>query len=518
MILSTKLKLIAGIAVILVITLLGAFIAVKSNENREAKVMMNEKHNAPAFTLTDFNGNQVTLADFKGKPLYIKFWASWCPICLSSLAETDELAAQNKDIQVISVVAPGFQGEKNAEDFKAWYKGLGHQNLPVYFDANGTYMKAMGVRAFPSSVFIDADGKLLDFKVGYLSNDAVKKIFENQPMNAVAMPDKKMAEVKSHSPNEKTIYLAGGCFWGVEEYMSRIPGVIDARSGYANGKTVNPTYKEVSRKNTGHAETVEVIYDSSVLPLDVLLQNYFMIIDPTRKDGQGNDIGSQYRTGIYYTDQNDLNTIQMAIAKEQKKHTAPIVTEVVPLSAFYLAEDYHQDYLKKNPHGYCHIDVAGAKANALKNAINAREYPVPSKEYLKQHLTDIQYRVTQENATEFAFSNEYYDNFQKGIYVDVVTGEPLFSSNDKFESGCGWPSFTKPIIPEVVSEHVDKSFNMVRTEVRSRSGNTHLGHVFTDGPKDKGGLRYCINSASIRFIPLDKMQEEGYEYLIPYIN
>ena len=513
--LSAKTKVIVGIAAV---AILATLIAIKSNKNGGTKSMMDEKNDAPVFTLTDFNGDQVSLSDFEGKPLYIKFWASWCSICLSSLAETDELAAQNDDFQVISVVAPGFQGEKNAEDFKTWYNELGHQNLPVFFDEKGTYMKALGVRAFPSSAFIDADGKLLDFKVGYLNNETIKTVFGNQPMDSVNHTAEKMSEEKTHTPIAKTIYLAGGCFWGVEEYMSRIPGVLDARSGYANGTTVDPTYQEVSRKNTGHAETVEVTYDSSVLPLEVLLQNYFMIIDPTRKDGQGNDIGSQYRTGIFYTDETELETIQMAVAKEQEKHKAPIVTEVTPLTAFYLAEDYHQDYLKKNPNGYCHINVLGAKEAALKNAVNAREYPVPSQAFLKEHLTDIQYRVTQENDTERAFSNEYYDNFQKGLYVDVVTGEPLFSSEDKFESGCGWPSFTKPIIPEVVTEHIDKSYHMVRTEVRSRSGNTHLGHVFPDGPKEKGGLRYCINSASIRFIPLDQMEKEGYEHLIPYIN
>lgn len=323
---------------------------------------------------------------------------------------------------------------------------------------------------------------------------------------------------ETHAPAEKTIYLAGGCFWGVEEYVSRIPGVLDARAGYANGTTVNPSYEDVCRGDTGHAETVEVVYDSAILPLEVLLQSYFAIIDPTRKDGQGNDIGSQYRTGIYYTDEADQETIRQAAAKEQQKYSAPIVTELMPLTVFYPAEEYHQDYLRKNPDGYCHINVAGAKQAALENAVNARAYPVPSQAYLKEHLNDIQYRVTQENATERAFSNAYFDTFQKGIYVDIVTGEPLFSSADKFESGCGWPSFVKPIVPDVVTEHTDKSFHMIRTEVRSRSGDAHLGHVFPDGPMERGGLRYCINSASIRFIPIERMQEEGYGHLVPYID
>ncbi|MGL4790654.1 MAG: bifunctional peptide-methionine (S)-S-oxide reductase MsrA/peptide-methionine (R)-S-oxide reductase MsrB, partial [Anaerotignaceae bacterium] len=424
-------------------------------------------------------------------------------------------------------------------DFKMWYNGLDYKNINVVFDEDGKYMKEFGVRALPSAAFIDAEGNLLDFKIGPVDNDGVKAILNMEPtqtevtqaMNpkdtmektdAMEAKNDQTVEVKQmvdvNIPTAKTIYLAGGCFWGVEEYMTRIPGVLDARSGYANGTTVNPTYEEVVRKTTGHAETVEVIYDSAVLPLDVLLQSYFSIIDPTRSDGQGNDIGSQYRTGVYYTDNSELETIKAVAQKEQENYNKPIVTEITPLTAFYLAEEYHQDYLKKHPNGYCHIDLSDAESTALENAINAKEYTVPSDEYLKTHLTDIQYRVTQKNETEYAFSNEYFDNFEKGLYVDIVTGEPLFSSEDKYESGCGWPSFTKPIIPEVIVEHTDTSYNMVRVEVRSRTGNIHLGHVFKDGPKNKGGLRYCINSASIRFIPYDSLEAEGYGLLIPYIN
>ncbi len=314
------------------------------------------------------------------------------------------------------------------------------------------------------------------------------------------------------------IYLAGGCFWGVEEYMSRIPGVLDVISGYANGNTENPSYEDVCCKNTGHAETVQVKFDSKILPLHVLLETFFTIIDPRRADGQGNDIGPQYRTGIYYIYETDLPVIEEIVKNEQQKHNLPIVTEVLPLDNFYMAEEYHQDYLRKNPKGYCHIDVTAAKDNALFSLIKSKNYPEPSKTELKEKLSHIQYRVTQENDTEPPFLNEYFDNHEKGIYVDVVTGEPLFSSTDKYDSGCGWPSFTKPMTPEVVTEHKDTSHNMIRVEVRSRSDKTHLGHVFTDGPRDKGGLRYCINSASLRFIPYDEMEKEGYGYLMEYID
>ena len=492
-----------------------------SSSGNEDKSMIS-KNPAPAFEFTDFDGNAVTLADFEGKQLYIKFWASWCSVCLSTLDETDELAANDNDFEVITVVAPDYSGEKSAEDFKMWYNGLEYKNISVLFDDNGKYMKEFGVRAFPSSAYIGTDGSLIDFTVGHSSADKIASAFKQTAAMAAKPVESALNATSKVNPTccttLRSIYLAGGCFWGVEEYMSRIPGVLDARSGYANGNTENPTYEEVCRKNTGHAETVEVTYDSSVLPLDVLLETFFTIIDPTRADGQGNDIGSQYRTGIYYTEETDLPVIKAVVAKEQEKYKSIIATEVLPLDGFYLAEEYHQDYLQKNPNGYCHIDLTAARDTALANVINAKSYPVPSMEELKARLTDIQFRVTQENDTERAFSNEYFDNHEKGVYVDIVTGEPLFSSNDKYDSGCGWPSFIKPIIPEVVTEHKDASYNMVRVEVRSRSGNIHLGHVFEDGPKDKGGLRYCINSASIRFIPYAEMENEGYGYLTAYIN
>lgn len=319
------------------------------------------------------------------------------------------------------------------------------------------------------------------------------------------------------------IYLAGGCFWGLEEYMSRIDGVVDATVGYANGTTENPTYEEVCYSGTGHAETVHVKYDANVISLGEILEYFFRVVDPTSVNKQGNDRGTQYRSGIYYTDEDYLPVIEQAIKKQEASYSDPIVTEVLPLSGYYLAEEYHQDYLKKNPNGYCHIDVSLAdeplKKPQLKTegiVIDPSLYPKPEDEIIKEMLTEEQYRVTQNSDTEYAFSGEYFDNFDAGIYVDIVTGEPLFSSVDKFESGCGWPSFSKPIAPDVVTEHEDTSFNMVRIEVRSRTSDSHLGHVFTDGPKDKGGLRYCINSASIRFIPLVLMEDEGYGYLLEY--
>ena len=312
----------------------------------------------------------------------------------------------------------------------------------------------------------------------------------------------------------KTIYLAGGCFWGLEAYMQKLNGVEDAISGYANGKTENPSYYDL--KTSGHAETVKVVYNPLIISLEDILAHYLRVVNPVSVNKQGNDVGTQYRTGIYYTDEAEKAIIENVLAKEQTKHDKPIAIEVEPLRHFYEAEEYHQDYLEKNPGGYCHIDLSLADKPLDKDEepiIDSSRYIKPSDEDLKKNLTDIQYDVTQNSATERAFSHEYHDSFKRGIYVDITTKEPLFSSTDKFESGCGWPSFSKPISKDVVKYFEDNSHFMHRTEVRSRSGDAHLGHVFNDGPKEMGGQRYCINGASLEFIPYDEMDEKGYGYL-----
>lgn len=320
------------------------------------------------------------------------------------------------------------------------------------------------------------------------------------------------------SENMEEIYLAGGCFWGVEGYMDRIEGVVSATSGYANGNTSKPSYEDVIGKNTGHAETVQVIYDPEKTDLVNILLYYFKVIDPTVLNRQGNDRGTQYRTGIYYTDDSQIEIIEKMIEEEQKRYNKPIVTEIEALDNFYIAEDYHQDYLAKNPGGYCHIDLNLADEGVERpdlsfgNNPNMKKslYTKPSDEEIKEKLTSSQYKITQEGGTEMAFSHEYNDLNDKGIYVDIVSGEPLFSSQDKYDAGCGWPSFTKPIDEGVINEYKDNSFGMIRTEVKSKFGDSHLGHLFTDGPKDKGGLRYCINGESLRFIAYEDMEAEGY--------
>ncbi len=307
-----------------------------------------------------------------------------------------------------------------------------------------------------------------------------------------------------------TIYLAGGCFWGVEEYMTRIEGVYDAASGYANGTTENPSYEDVIYKKTGHAETVRVVYDSKEVSLKELLEKFFKVVDPTSVNQQGNDRGSQYRSGIYYENEEDKEIAKDVLDDLQKEYDKEIVVENLPLDNFYLAEEYHQNYLQKNPNGYCHINLDLADEFLV---IEEESYDVPKDEEIKENLSSLAYDVTQNGATERAFTSELNDNKAAGVYVDIVTGEPLFLSNDKYDSGSGWPSFTRPISEDVIIEKEDNTLFMQRVEVKSRVGDTHLGHVFEDGPVDDGGLRYCINGAALKFIPYENMAQEGYGHL-----
>ena len=335
--------------------------------------------------------------------------------------------------------------------------------------------------------------------------------------------------------NQREIYLAGGCFWGTEHFMKQIRGVEVTQAGYANSTVVNPTYRQVCDGRTGAAETVKVVYDPKEVGLPLLLDLYFKTIDPTSLNRQGNDRGTQYRTGIYYTDSLDRPVIEKAMQELARQYDHPLAIEVGPLVNFYPAEDYHQDYLEHNPGGYCHINPAlfemARKANpqvmedssvsqpiGRQGAGTKKIYTRPDDVTLKRNLSTEQYAVTQKNATEPPFRNAYWDEHREGIYVDITTGEPLFVSTDKFDSGCGWPSFSQPISKSLLEERMDTSYGMRRVEVRSKTGDAHLGHVFTDGPKDKGGLRYCINSASLRFIPKEKMATEGYGEYLPLLE
>lgn len=326
--------------------------------------------------------------------------------------------------------------------------------------------------------------------------------------------EKAASDKNYKAAGQEVIYLAGGCFWGMEKLASSLDGVVDAVSGYANGKEgIVPTYTLVCTGDTGFKETVRVTYDSTVISLYRILQAYFLVIDPRLSAQQGNDRGSQYQTGIYYSDEESGHIVEEVINAEKQKYRV-FATEYGPLVNFYEAEDYHQDYLEKNPGGYCHIPRHEiAEVVALIHAEG--QYEKPDKAKLKEVLTSEQYAVTQNADTERAFTGEYWNTKDEGIYVDVTTGQPLFRSSDKYDSGCGWPSFTQPIYEGVVRYRTDSSFGMVRTEVRSEVGDAHLGHVFENDPTSPNGIRYCMNSASLRFIPKAQMEERGYgDYLI----
>ena len=282
---------------------------------------------------------------------------------------------------------------------------------------------------------------------------------------------------------QQVIYLAGGCFWGVEAFISRLKGVNQTEVGYANGRDLAPTYEKVCTGRTGHAECVKVTYNPKIISLEEILENFFKIIDPYVLNRQGPDIGTQYRTGIYWQEDSQKTIVLKFLSAKQKLSSKRIHTEAHAIGSFYPAEEYHQKYLEKNPQGYCHVDL---------NLIDDEEF---------DHLTKEEYEITQLSLTEAPFTNKYDDFFEEGVYVDVVDGEVLFSSDAKFDSGCGWPAFSKPVSDDAIIKHRDFSHGTTRIEVRSSKSNSHLGHLFHDGPG--GSPRYCINSAALKFIPKD---------------
>lgn len=307
--------------------------------------------------------------------------------------------------------------------------------------------------------------------------------------------------------------FAGGCFWCMVKPFDEFPGIEQVISGFSGGAKENPTYEEVVSGTTGHREVVQITFDPNVFSYEKLLDIFWRNIDPTDEGGQFFDRGEHYKTAIFYHNetQKQLAEKSKQQLEESNKFSKPIVTPILPAMPFYPAEEKHQHYYKKNPFHYNnYFEGSGRKAFTENNWKVEKDL-----KQLKEKLTPIQFEVTQNNGTERPFENEFYRNDAEGIYVDIVSGEPLFSSKDQYDAGCGWPSFTRPISHYHIVDKLDKSHGMIRTEVRSKFGDSHLGHVFHDGPKDQGGLRYCINSAALRFIPKEQLEKDGYpEYKV----
>lgn len=312
----------------------------------------------------------------------------------------------------------------------------------------------------------------------------------------------------------KVATFSGGCFWCSEAEYEGLDGVIEVVSGYSGGEGENPSFEEVSSGETNFREAIQIVYDPKKVSYARLLEVYWKHIDPTDSEGQFADRGNQYTTAIYYHDQEQKFSAEKSkeVLEDSGKYKSPIVTLMIPFKNFYLAEEYHQDYSSNNPTKYNLYKKGSGRAGYIKETWGESKPELEATCSLDlSKLTPEQYKITQLNGTESPFDNAYWDNHEEGIYVDVISGEPLFSSTDKFDSGSGWPSFTKPIKEGEIVELEDNSLGMERTEIRSTDANSHLGHLFNDGPRETGGMRYCVNSASLRFIPKEKMGEEGYE-------
>jgi peptide methionine sulfoxide reductase msrA/msrB len=463
----------------------------------------------------EYSAKKVALAQSKGQPYALFFHATWCPTCQA----LEKTIIEHSD-------------------------KLPNQSLifKVDYDSSPELKKQLQVLTQSTVVFFNDKGQVSDRKVNPTFDRIVQGLSGKTTLPSQSFLNPKLGQAlqqlksaKSTFPTAQAYFtflqkdksleqatFAGGCFWCLEGPFEAEEGVVEAFSGYAGGTFEHPTYEEVSSGKTNAREAVDVFYNPKAISYSKLLEVYWRQIDPTDAAGQFADQGLQYTTAIFYRNEEQKKSAQASKKKlEESGQFVQVATQILPFERFHLAEEYHQDYYLKSADEYHRYKMGSGREKTIQQnsgsfdaIFKPKPYTKPNSEKIKSMLNQNAYAVTQEGATEKPFDNAYWDNHAPGIYVDVVTGEPLFSSTDQFDSGTGWPSFTRPIDDHFIQEQEDTTLVVPRTEVKSKIGDSHLGHVFHDGPKDKGGMRYCINSAALRFIPVDKMKEQGYGHYL----